>query len=71
VLVEVADLTGTLQRFEAAGVRAVPMAGKVRLMTHADISDADIATALRRIGPIDGATAGNDGRRSPVRPGRR
>jgi threonine aldolase len=40
-------------------------------MTHADISDADIATALRRIGPIDGAAAAGDGHRSPVRPGKR
>jgi threonine aldolase len=29
------------------------MAGKVRLMTHADLSDADITAALDRIGPVD------------------
>jgi threonine aldolase len=71
VLVAVADLAGTLQQFEAAGVRAVPMAGKVRLMTHADLTDADIQTALRRIGSVDGAAGRADGHRSPVRPGRR
>jgi threonine aldolase len=73
VLLAVADLAATLQRFEAAGVRVAPMAGQVRLMTHADLTDADITAALQRIGPIDGnTTAGRaDGRRSPVRPGRR
>ncbi len=71
VLVEVADLTGTLQRFEAAGVRSVPMSGQVRLMTHADLTDADITDALQRIGPVDATTDRTDGRRSPVRPGRR
>jgi threonine aldolase len=80
VLVAVADLPGTLRRFEAAGVRASAMSGQVRLMTHADLSDADISAALDRIGPIDAAerpATGNarqlraDGRRSPVRPGPR
>jgi threonine aldolase len=52
VLITVADLGGTLARFEKAGVRAVPMAGRVRLMTHADVTDADITAALDRIGPI-------------------
>jgi threonine aldolase len=70
VLLAVADLTGTLQRFEAAGVRSVPMAGQVRLMTHADLTDTDITDALQRIGPVDGTTDRTDGRRSPVRPGR-
>ena len=53
VLISVGDLTGALERFEQAGVRASPMAGKVRLMTHADLSDADITAALDRIGPVD------------------
>jgi threonine aldolase len=30
----------------------------VRLMTHADVSDADIATALDRIGPVEGGRSG-------------
>jgi threonine aldolase len=60
VLVAVADLAGTLQRFEAAGVRASAMAGQVRLMTHADLTDRDITAALERIGPVEPArTAGN------------
>jgi len=50
----VADLEGTLRRFTAAGVAAAPMAGKVRLTTHADLGDADIAAALQRIGAADG-----------------
>ncbi len=40
-------------------------------MTHADLTDADIQTALRRIGPVDGAAGRADGHRSPVRPGQR
>lgn len=51
VLLEVADLPRTLARFAGAGVKASSMAGKVRLMTHADITDAHIAAALDRIGP--------------------
>ena len=58
VLVTVADLAGTLERFEQAGVRATPMAGRVRLMTHADVSDADITAALDRIGPVEGGRSG-------------
>ncbi len=53
VLVTVADLAGTLERFEQSGVRATPMAGRVRLMTHADLTDADITAALDRIGPVE------------------
>jgi threonine aldolase len=53
VLVAVADLAGTLRRFEAAGVRATPMSGQVRLVTHADLTDADIRTALDRIGGVE------------------
>lgn len=53
VLIAVADLPGTLRRFEASGVRVAPMSGQVRLITHADISDADITTALARIGPVE------------------
>jgi threonine aldolase len=53
VLIPVADLNGTLRRFADAGVLASSMAGKVRLMPHADLTDADIAAALDRIGPVD------------------
>ena len=44
------------------GCAPAPMAGQVRLMTHADLSDADITAALDRIGP---ATTGGR-RRSAV-----
>jgi threonine aldolase len=71
---------GTLRRFEESGVRASAMSGQVRLMTHADVSDADIAAALDRIGPVEtgrsayapaqrGLTTGAG--RAPVRPGGR
>jgi threonine aldolase len=53
VLIPVADLDGTLRRFADAGVLASSMAGQVRLMPHADLTDADIAAALDRIGPVD------------------
>jgi threonine aldolase len=53
VLLPVADLDATLRRFADAGVLASSMSGKVRLMPHADLTDADIAVALDRIGPVD------------------
>lgn len=53
VLVAVADLDGVVRRLAGAGVLASTMSGQVRLMTHADLSDADIATALDRIGPVE------------------
>ncbi|WP_428510921.1 threonine aldolase family protein [Pseudonocardia sp.] len=59
VLVAVADLEATLRRFTDAGVRASAMAGQVRLVTHADITEVDVAAALERIGaaePEDSAT---------------
>ncbi|HVL83116.1 MAG TPA: GntG family PLP-dependent aldolase [Pseudonocardia sp.] len=74
VLVAVADLAGTVQRFADAGVLASTMSGQVRLMTHADVDDTDIATALDRIGPVDGVRPAPAGRglrsavRAPVRP---
>jgi len=53
VLVAVLDLPSTLRRLELAGVRAVPMAGKIRMVTHRDVSTADIDEALSRIGAVD------------------
>ncbi|MDN5933679.1 MAG: aminotransferase class I/II-fold pyridoxal phosphate-dependent enzyme, partial [Pseudonocardia sp.] len=53
VLIAVADLDGTLRRFEESGVRASAMSGQVRLMTHCDVSDADIAVVLERVGPVE------------------
>ena len=57
VLVAVADLGGALERLETAGVRASSMSGQVRLVTHADLSDADITAALDRIGPVETAAS--------------
>lgn len=75
VLVAVADLDGTIRRFEEAGVRASTMSGQVRLMTHADLTDADITAALERIGPVEpsrvaGSAPATSGRGSGARPGR-
>lgn len=61
VLITVADLDGTLRRFTDAGVQALPMAGKVRLITHADLTDADISAALDRIGPLERAVTDGGG----------
>ncbi|MHA6792206.1 threonine aldolase family protein [Pseudonocardia bannensis] len=69
VLVTVVDLPGTLRRFDEAGVRASAMSGKVRLMTHADLSDADITAALDRIGPIEPAAGTRPGGPHPLRRG--
>lgn len=79
VLVAVADLDGTLRRFDAAGVRASAMSGQVRLMTHADLTDADIAAALERMGPVESPRSAyapdqrdlRGAGRAPVRPGGR
>ncbi len=65
VLVAVADLPGTLHRFAAAGVLVAPMAGKVRLVTHADLTDTDIKDVLTRIGPVDRGRV-EDPRRNPT-----
>jgi threonine aldolase len=53
VLVAVADLAGTVARLADAGVRVSTMAGRIRLVTHADLTDADITAALERIGPVE------------------
>jgi threonine aldolase len=53
VLVAVADLDGTVDRLAEAGVRVSRMAGRARLVTHADLTDADITHALDRIGPVE------------------
>jgi threonine aldolase len=67
VLLPVADLDATLRRFADAGVLASSMAGRVRLMTHSDLTDADITTALDRIGPVDPTpTAERIGMTGPV-----
>lgn len=50
VLAAVPDVQLTLRRLQAIGVRAVPMSGQVRFVTHRDVSKTDIEEALRRIG---------------------
>lgn len=70
VMLAAADVEGTVQRFTEAGVRTAPMSGQVRLVTHADLSDADISTALDRIGPAAAAVVSPimGVRHAPARP---
>ncbi len=49
VLAAVPDLAATLAALQAAGVRASPMAGRMRFVTHADVTHADVTEALDRI----------------------
>ncbi|MEV0676760.1 GntG family PLP-dependent aldolase [Actinosynnema sp. NPDC050436] len=49
VLAGVPDLDVTLTGLRHLGVYAGPMAGKVRFVTHRDVTAADVAEALRRI----------------------
>ncbi|OLM16093.1 MULTISPECIES: threonine aldolase family protein [unclassified Pseudonocardia] len=65
VLVDVADLRGTIAAFGEAGVRAGVIAGKLRLMTHRDVTEAHVTAALDRIGEVGPASTGSpDGGRS-------
>lgn len=64
VLVDVADVRGTIATFAEAGVRAGAIAGKLRLMTHRDVGDKHIKAALDRIGEVGPASTG-----SPAVPG--
>jgi threonine aldolase len=54
VLARVPDVALALESLGHLGILAVPMAGKVRFITHRDVSAADIAEALRRIGDAIG-----------------
>ena len=54
MLVDVADVRGTIAAFAEAGVRAGAIAGKLRLMTHRDVGDKHIRAALDRIGEAKG-----------------
>jgi len=49
VLAEVPDIPTALNWLDSLGIRAVPMAGKVRFVTHRDLSATDVEEALRRI----------------------
>ncbi|MFP5069049.1 threonine aldolase family protein [Pseudonocardia nantongensis] len=61
VLVDVADVAGTIAAFAEAGVRAGAIAGKLRLMTHRDVTDRHIAAVLDRIGEVGPASTGSPG----------
>ncbi|GAA4857998.1 GntG family PLP-dependent aldolase [Saccharopolyspora cebuensis] len=54
VLAAVPDVRLSLARMRALGVLAVPMAGKIRFVTHRDVTEADVDEALRRIGEDQG-----------------
>jgi threonine aldolase len=49
VLAEVPDIGATLDLLAKVGVLAGPMSGKVRFVTHRNVSAADIAEVVRRI----------------------
>lgn len=61
VLVDVADLAGTIAAFAEAGVRAGAIAGKLRLMTHRDLTDRHVTAVLDRIGEVGPASTGSPG----------
>ncbi|WP_034268039.1 threonine aldolase family protein [Haloechinothrix halophila] len=50
VLAGVADVPATLTALREIGVLALPMAGRVRFVTHRDVTTAEIDEVLRRIG---------------------
>ncbi|MQY04609.1 threonine aldolase family protein [Actinomadura macrotermitis] len=52
VMASVPDPGALLERMTAAGVLAVPMAGRIRFITHRDLSAADITEALERIAAV-------------------
>ncbi|MBA8827665.1 threonine aldolase [Saccharopolyspora lacisalsi] len=49
VLATVPDTSRTLERLRAVGVLGVPMAGRLRFVTHRDVTTDDVDEALRRI----------------------
>ena len=49
VLAETEDPVATVAELAAAGVAAVTVAGKVRFVTHRDVSEADVKDALARL----------------------
>jgi len=49
VLAQVPDIPTALTWLDSLGIRAVPMAGKVRFVTHRDLSATDVEEALRRL----------------------
>lgn len=56
VLVDVADLPGTIAQLAESGVLAGAIGGKLRLMTHRDVDDRHIQAALERIGEVSPAS---------------
>ncbi|GDY32121.1 GntG family PLP-dependent aldolase [Gandjariella thermophila] len=50
VLAEVADPPATLHRLAGLGVLATPMSGRVRFVTHRDVTAADVREVIRRLG---------------------
>lgn len=49
LLAAVPDVTATLTQLAELGVLAVPMGGRIRFVTHRDVSSADITEVLTRI----------------------
>ncbi|MFP5020882.1 threonine aldolase family protein [Pseudonocardia phyllosphaerae] len=68
VLVDVADVAGTVAAFAEAGVKASAIGGKLRLMTHSGITDAHIEAALGRIGEVGPSSTAVAGASSHTQP---
>ena len=49
VLADSPDPAGTVAHLEILGVRTLPLAGRVRFITHRDVSAADITETLKRV----------------------
>ncbi len=52
LLVGVPDAAGALVRMAEVGILAVPVGNRIRFIPHRDLSEADVAEALRRLAPL-------------------
>ncbi|WP_089243840.1 threonine aldolase family protein [Rhodococcoides kyotonense] len=52
VLATVPDPAASVAELAASGIAAVTVAGKVRFVTHRDVSEADVREALARLSPV-------------------
>ncbi len=52
VLADAPDPAATVAQLDSVGVRALPLAGRIRFITHRDVAKSDIAEALHRAAAI-------------------
>ncbi|WP_127784207.1 GntG family PLP-dependent aldolase [Rhodococcus sp. X156] len=55
VLADSPDPAATVAQLEQVGVRSLPLAGRVRFITHRDVSAADVTEAVRRVAGLSAA----------------